>query len=113
MAKYEKIFAGDFDEVLKIIERGILNGSVSATLEHTSDFESEHARCSVRIFERYSYSGGNRVSLNVTLFKDENDVLYLSACTSGGSTGTFFKFNTVGEEMFLEKLKEVMRQFED
>ncbi len=39
MAKLEKTFVGDFDEVLKRIEDGILSGSLSATLEDSSDFQ--------------------------------------------------------------------------
>lgn len=109
MAKYEEVLSGDFEKILKTIEEGIVNGSLTASLEHTSDFVSEHSRCSVRIFERYSHSGGNRVSLSVTLFQDENAVIYLSACATGGSTAKFFKINTVGEEMFLDKLMEIVR----
>lgn len=49
----------------------------------TGDFECDGARCSVRVFERYSYMGGNRVSLNVTLFQNGNSPIQLSAITSG------------------------------
>ena len=69
MAKIERSINEDFDQLLSNIENGILNSSISATLEEASDFQSGTARCSVRIFERYSYAGGNRVSLNITLFQ--------------------------------------------
>lgn len=110
MAKLELRLNGDFDEILNKIETGILNGSVSASLEDSSDFglASGKARCSVRVFERYSYAGGNRVSLNVTLFKNEDGAVMLSAITSGGSQALFFKMNTLGEENFLEKLREIV-----
>lgn len=108
MAKLEKKFNGDFDQLLNKIEKGILNGSVSASLEDTSDFHSGEARCSVRVFERYSYAGGNRLSMSVTLFQTGNDDIYLSAITAGGSNAMFFKLNTWGEESFLEKLKEIL-----
>lgn len=65
MAKFEQTLSGNFDEILQTIEEGILDGSRSASLEESSDFRSGDARCSVRVFERYSYMGGNRVSLNV------------------------------------------------
>ena len=68
MAKIERYINEDFDQLLSKIENGIINGSMSATLEDASDFRSGTARCSVRVFERYSYAGGNRVSLNITLF---------------------------------------------
>lgn len=107
MAKYEKVMQGNFNEILNRIENGILNGSVSASLEDESDFFSNGARCSVRVFERYSYMGGNRVSLSVTLFQS-GDRIHLSAITSGGSQAMFFKVNTFGEEAFLDKLKEIL-----
>ena len=108
MAKLERTLSGDFNQLIKKIETGILNGSMSATLEDSSDFYSGDARCSVRVFERYSYAGGNRVSMNVTLFQNGNDEIRLSAITSGGSRAVLFKINTWGEEAFLDKLKEIL-----
>ncbi len=108
MAKLERTLTGDFDKILHQIEDGIMNGSVSASLEDFSDFCSGNARCSVRVFERYSYSGKNRVSMSVTLFQNGNDVLHLSAITAGGSQALFFKINTWGEEAFLDKLREIL-----
>lgn len=108
MAKLERVLTGDFHSILHNIETGIMNGSVSASLEDASDFRSGNSRCSVRVFERYSYTGGNRVSLNVTLFQGEDGRIYLSAVTAGGSKGMFFKFNTFGEEAFLDKLAEIL-----
>lgn len=108
MAKLERTLSGDFNQLIKKIETGILNGSMSATLEDSSDFYRGDARCSVRVFERYSYAGGNRVSMNVTLFQNGNDEIRLSAITSGGSQAVLFKINTWGEEAFLDKLKEIL-----
>lgn len=108
MAKLEKTIQGSFDATLKKITEGILNGSMSASLEETSDFRTGQARCAVRVFERYSYMGGNRVSLNVTLFQAGDGPIHLSAITSGGSQAMFFKVNTWGEEAFLDKLREIL-----
>ena len=108
MAKLERTLTGDFNQIIKKIESGILNGSMSATLEDSSDFQSGDARCSVRVFERYSYAGGNRVSMNVTLFQNGTDDIRLSAITAGGSQAVLFKINTWGEEAFLDKLKEIL-----
>ena len=107
MAKLEKTLTGDFNSILHKIEDGIINGSISASLEESSDFYIGDLRCSVRVFERYSYTGGNRVSLNVTLFGDR-DTIHLSAIASGGSQALFFKVNTFGEEAFLDKLREIL-----
>ena len=108
MAKLEQTFYGDFDDLLNRIEEGIQRGSSSASLEDSSDFYAGDSRCSVRVFERYSWSGGNRVSMNVTLFQAGNDPNQLSAITSGGSQAMFFKVNTLGEESFLDKLRELL-----
>lgn len=107
MAKLETTLTGNFDDILYRIESGIKRGSVSASLEDASDFSIGDVRCSVRVFERYSYMGGNRVSLSVTLF-GKGDTVQLSAITSGGSQALFFKINTFGEEAFLDKLREIL-----
>ncbi len=108
MAKSEHTLNGNFDEWISRIEDGILDGSISASLEDSSDFRSGDARCSVRVFERYSYAGGNRVSLSVTLFQNGGGPIMLSAITAGGSQAMFFKMNTWGEEAFLDKLTELL-----
>ena len=109
MAKFEKILRVTFDEAISIIDEGLRRGSVSLTLEDGSEFSGEGARCTVSVYERYSYMGGNRVSLTVTLFQAANGPVHLSAITSGGSQAVFFKINTVGEENFLAKLEEIVR----
>ena len=40
MAKIERYINEDFDQLLSKIEDGIINGSMSATLEDVSDFRS-------------------------------------------------------------------------
>ena len=107
MAKYEKHLTGNFDELLELVTDGVLNGSMSASYENGSDWTNGTVRCAVRVFERYSYMGGNRVSMNVTLVGNGRD-LFLSAITSGGISAVFFKLNTLGEENFLEKLVEIV-----
>lgn len=108
MAKLEKELEGNSEEILQKIEEGILKGNISASLEDSSDFTDKKVRCSVRVFERYSAIGQNRVSLNVTLFQDNNSKIHISAITSGGSQAMIFKVNTLGEKAFLDKLKEIL-----
>ena len=110
MAKYEKHLTGNFDELLELVTDGVLNGSMSASYENGSDWTNGTVRCAVRVFERYSYIGGNRVSMNVTLVGNDRD-LFLSAITSGGSQAVFFKLNTLGEESFLEKLVPIVGNY--
>ena len=111
MAKLETTLQGSLEQWLHKIETGILNGSISASLEDGSDFISSdgQTRCSIRVFERYSYAGGNRVSLSVMLCQDASGVIFCSAISSGGSKATFFKVNTIGEETFLDCLRELVR----
>ena len=110
MAKYEKHLTGNFDELLELVTDGVLNGSMSASYENGSDWTNGTVRCAVRVFARYSYMGGNRVSMNVTLVGNDRD-LFLSAITSGGSQAVFFKLNTLGEESFLEKLVPIVENY--
>lgn len=108
MAKLERTLQGDFNAWISKIEQGILEGSISASLEESSDFKDGNARCSVRVFERYSYAGGNRVSLSVVLFQNGDELIHLSAVATGGSQAVFFKMNRWGEEAFLDKLAELL-----
>ena len=94
MARLERTLRGNFDELLSRIERGIMGSSISASIEDKCDFIDGDARCSVRVFERFSYTGGNRLSMNVTLFQNGSGPIHLIAVTSGGSQALFFKFNT-------------------
>ncbi|MGL6106313.1 DUF6054 family protein [Romboutsia sp.] len=110
MAKYERHFKGDFNNFLKILEDGILAKSVSASCEGGSDYENSGVLCAVRVYERFSAMGGNRVSLNITLLgKDEE--LFISAITSGGSQAMFFKINTLGEEAFLDGVIDIVDRY--
>ncbi|MCL1965241.1 MAG: DUF6054 family protein [Firmicutes bacterium] len=111
MAKYETNIVGDFGVVLQSIETGILRGSLSASLEDGSDFIQNDVRLAVRVFERYSMLGKNRVSLNVVLV-GEGDRLFLSAITSGGSQAVFFKINTFGEEAFLDQIVAIVKKYQ-
>jgi hypothetical protein len=110
VAKYEARLTGDVDTILQTIDQRILGGSMSAKFEDGSDYQTGAVRCAVRVYERYSMFGGNRVSLNVTLIKD-GDQVFLSAITSGGSTAVLFKVNTVGESTFLTQLVRAVEPF--
>ena len=109
MAIFEKtIRTKSFDILLHKLERAIPDSSWSADLEAGSDFQEGSARCSVRVFERYSMVGGNRLSLTLTLFQNGDSPIRLSAIPAGGSQAVFFKVNTLGEEAFLDDVKELL-----
>lgn len=110
MAKFETALRGDFDEALNYFHNGILQGSMSASYEDESYVQFAGVRCCVRVYERYSMAGGNRLSMTLTLVGDGED-LFLSAITAGGSQGVLLKFNTWGEEAFLDTLRELARAY--
>lgn len=110
MAKYERRIKGDFSAFLNWVNSDILNGSASSSYEDGSDASGDNYRLAVRVYERYSMAGGNRVSLNVTILGVDED-LFISAITSGGSQAVFFKINTIGEETFLNILIESVENF--
>ena len=105
MAIFEKTIQNKkFDQLLWKLENEIPASSWSAELEAGSDFKEGGAQCSVRVFERYSVMGGNRLSLTLTMFQNGDSPIRLSAITAGGSQAVFFKVNTLGEESFLIKV---------
>ena len=103
MAKYEKQVHGDFDEILNRLHEAVISGSTTASYEDGSDFTQGDFRCAVRVYERSSWTGANRVSMSLTL-AGSNDEYFLSVITSGGSQALFTKINTIGEESFLETI---------
>ena len=110
MAILECELHGSFDQILRDIENSVLGGSMSASREDQSDFKGEHSQCAVRVYERYSMVGSNRVSLNLTLMKEDNRI-FLSAITSGGSQAVFWKVNTFGEEAFLDTIRSAVNRY--
>ena len=110
MAKLETKLTGSIDRWADKIRKGILQGSVSASLEDESAFHSTdgQCRCRVLVFERYSMAGGNRLSLSVTLFQEAAGNIDCSAITSGGSQAALFKLNTWGEESFMDCFRAVI-----
>lgn len=110
MAHYEKQLSGDVDALVAHLEQAIPAGSVTGKLEDGSDQRLGDARMVVRVFERYSALGGNRVSLTICILA-VGQQLALSATTAGGSQAMFFKLNTFGEEAFLRRAVEAVESY--
>lgn len=107
MAIFEKTIRNqNFDTLLRKLEHAIPDSSWSAELEAGSDFKEG----SVRVFERYSMVGGNRLSLTLTLFQNGDGPIRLSAIAAGGSQAVFFKMNTLGEDAFLKDVKQLLEE---
>ena len=104
MAIFEKTIRNkNFDKLLRKLENEIPDSSWSADLEAGSDFKEGDARCSVRVFERYSMMGGNRLSLTLTLFQNGDRPIRLSAITAGGkdqSSGNSSSANSASVSSF-------------
>jgi hypothetical protein len=102
MASHDHRLTGDIDQFVAHMDRAITSGSVTAHREGAADRRLGDARMVVRVYERYSAIGGNRLSLTIAVL-GHGDQLEVSAITSGGSNALFWKINTWGEEAFLER----------
>ena len=111
MANSEKYLTGNFDRFVNHVHNTILSKSISATFEDGSDYFHGDYRVSVRVYERFSYFGGNRVSLYITIV-GHGDQIFCSAIASGGSQAVFFKINTLGENEFLRTLSNSIDDFQ-
>ena len=107
MAMLERTFSVDFHEVLHTLHNTILNGSMSASYENGNDYMMGDTHCAIRMYERYSAMGSNRVALCLML-TGLGDQLHLTAITAGGSQAMFFKINTWGEDAFLDTLAQAV-----
>ena len=110
MAKMEREIPGyyDFDEVLRYLHEGILDSSASSSYVYGSEYRWGDVRCAVRVYERYTFLGDNRLSLTVMLAGHGNQ-LYLSGITAAGGGGVG-KIIPWGEEEFLDVLEKLADQ---
>lgn len=111
MAKQEWNLQGDGFALLEYLDKSVIQGSMSASLEDGCVYETNGVRCFLRVYERYSVIGSNRVSLSVMLLEHAGS-LHLTAITSGGSQAVLFKLNTLGEESFLDALGDAVRRWQ-
>lgn len=101
MAKIERTFKGKYESVLEFIDK-TLKDQLSCQFEAETDFVVGDVKSAIRVYERYSLSGSNRLSISITLLSHGEDI-YLSAITSGGSQAIFFKMNRIGEDRLLNQ----------
>jgi hypothetical protein len=110
MARYAQELTGDVDSLVAHLDQAIPGGSITAKYEDGTDQRIGDARMVVRVYERYSALGGNRVSLGISILALGNQMA-LSAISSGGSQAMFFKLNTFGEEAFLRRAVEAIERY--
>lgn len=110
MAKYETTVKGDLVEFVNYVQDEILNSSSSASLEDKSFVEINGVKVAVYAFERYNMIVGNRVSMTMTAVSN-GDEIWVNVVSTGGSQGMFIKFNTFGEESFLELVTKIISKY--
>ena len=108
MAKLEQHLTGDFGQIVEFIHGELHKQSVSLSLEEVSK-NTVCGKCiELRVYERFSYAGGNRASLTVQ-FLETDDGADICGIATGGSQAVFWKINTWGEAAFLETLEVAIR----
>jgi len=112
MAKFECTIPGgyDFDETLHYLHNYLSTCSITASFEDGSNYQSGNLQIAVRVYERYSLMGGNRLSMTVTLATAGNEI-FASAITAAGGGGVVKVFNW-GEDEFLKHFVTAAEQFE-
>lgn len=103
---------GSADALATHFDNAISTGSVSASVEHDEELSIGDARVILRTYERYSVTGGNRLTMSVTILAVA-ERLEVALATSGGSQGVFFKINKFGEEAFMDRGVEAIDSFVD
>ena len=108
MATLEREFSAHWgvDEVFRYFRDGILAGSQSVTDGGGSVYETEGARFIVRVFERFSLTDRDLVSLSLLLADLGDGRIRLTGITAG--CGGLEKLWTYGEEAFLKKLTKLL-----
>lgn len=99
MARAERTVKGDFQTIVKTLHDAVMNGSMSASFEEESVLSGEGYECVVRVYERYSWFGSNRVSMAVTV-AGSNGIYKISAITAGGSQATFSRSTPSAKRTF-------------
>jgi hypothetical protein len=110
MARYTDYLVGDIDALVTHLDQAIPGGSISAKQEDGTEHTIGDARMVVRVYERYSAMGGNRVSLTVSILAVGRD-LGVTMISSGGSRAVFLKINTLGEDAFLSKGLDALQSY--
>lgn len=111
MGKYQLSLSGrDINTVMSIVHSELLQGSLTCELNSASNFTGKNVRCCVRVYERYSIFGQNRVSLTLTYFQEDGGPVEVSAISAGGSQALFAKINNVSEEAFLNEFRKIIHK---
>lgn len=110
MAKHTCQLQGTMQQFCRFLKDELIRSSFSASLEEEDYYQIHDVNVGTLVFERYSYTGKNRLSLTINVAEYQNHIR-VTAISSGGSQGMFFKINTFGEDAFLEKFINAVKKF--
>ena len=114
MPKFECMIPGkyDFEETLDYFHKHLMQSGVTTSFEDGSDYSAEKFKMAIRVYERYTLWGDNRLSMTVTLAcAGEGSDIFASAISAGGSGG-MIKVCGWGEEEFLSYFQEAAKMFD-
>ena len=112
MAKFECTIPAvyDFDDTLKYFHDHLSKCGVTASYEGGSDYRYGDFRVAVRVYERYTVLGDNRLSLTVTLASAGEEIFASAIAAAGG--GGMVKIWDWGEKEFLQCFQAAAEMFE-
>lgn len=96
MAKFEKIINGEFESVVKEIDRCVMNNGLSMNLVDKSDYTLDETNIAVRVYDKYFMRNKSRASLSVTIVS-QGDQILVTAIGAGGGQGVIFNFSLGAE----------------
>lgn len=111
MAKYEKVIAGQFEEIVNRLCDDIKDSSISMNLVDESNYAVGNTKIAVRVYDKYFMRNGNRASLSLTVVGNGNDV-FISAIGAGGERGIFLNTSLGAEEEMVEIVGDSIEQME-
>ena len=94
MATTTRTVTGTLSEVVAFIDRSVMDQSTSASKEAAVDLETQGGGVSVRGYERYSWTGSNRVGMTVTCVQD-GPYVRVAGISLGVIQAALFNVNTL------------------
>jgi hypothetical protein len=97
LAKYEKAIKGNFNDIVRHLEKDIGSSGISMNLVDESNYSYSGMEVAVRVYDKYFMRNGNRASLSLTIVGHDSDI-FVSAIGAGGGQGIFFNFSLGAED---------------
>jgi hypothetical protein len=101
MAKFEKTITGEFEAVVREIDRCVMNNGASMNLVDQSDHKLNETNIAVRVYDKYFMRNKSRASLSVTII-GQDDQIFITAIGAGGGQGVIFNFSLGAESEMVD-----------